>query len=321
MNTKLVYAAVLAAFCLSAPFSNANEPVNNYKNNDKRGWHFYEDPEIVEEEEKKPAPKVEAVKPEMVEINAEWLKDNLPKLLNTAIDDPSTENIATYYYAQRLAIDKANAFSDQTKEFFLFEEQLSESNRRPNSSQALFAHKLETSRNEQEVFNALFDKAGLWMFYRSDCPYCHKQFPAVESLAEIMGVDVIAISMDGILLDKEFPGVKHVVDPNLALSRKFQINITPTTLLVSNDGKLFQPIKYGMASGQEIVQRALYAGKRLGLITDEEFNRTQEIKDILISKEPIMIEKKKLEDNPVVLSELLRKRLEDINISTSSKVK
>ena len=121
MNTKFVYAAVMAAFCLSAPFSNANEPVNNYKNNDKRGWHFYEDPEIVEEEEKKPAPKVEAVKPEMVEINAEWLKDNLPKLLNTAIDDPSTENIATYYYAQRLAIDKANAFSDQTKEFFLFE--------------------------------------------------------------------------------------------------------------------------------------------------------------------------------------------------------
>jgi conjugal transfer pilus assembly protein TraF len=34
-----------------------------------------------------------------------------------------------------------------------------------------------------------------------------------------------------------------------------------------------------------------------------------------------MIEKKKLEDNPVVLSELLRKRLENINISTSSKVK
>ena len=69
MNTKLVYAAVMAAFCLSAPFSNANESVNNYKNKDKRGWHFYEDPEIVEEEEKKPTPKVEAIKPEMVEIN------------------------------------------------------------------------------------------------------------------------------------------------------------------------------------------------------------------------------------------------------------
>ena len=181
----------------SSPVSGTEKP--------SRGWHFYEDPELVDEE-KQEVPKAQPPsaqpndkkQPEMVEINSAWLKENLPKLLNTAIDDPSTENISNYYYAQRLAIDKANAFSDQTKEFFMFEEQLSESNRRPNSSNALFAHKVKTNKDKAKVFNSLFDKAGLWMFYRSDCPYCHQQFPAMESLAKIMGVDVLAISMDGI---------------------------------------------------------------------------------------------------------------------------
>lgn len=302
----------------SSPVSGTEKP--------SRGWHFYEDPELVDEE-KQEVPKAQPPaaqpndkkQPEMVEINSAWLKENLPKLLNTAIDDPSTENISNYYYAQRLAIDKANAFSDQTKEFFMFEEQLSESNRRPNSSNALFAHKVKTNKDKAKVFNSLFDKAGLWMFYRSDCPYCHQQFPAMESLAKIMGVDVLAISMDGILLDKEFPGVKHVIDPNMTLSRKFQVNITPTTMLVSNDGQHFQTIKYGMASGSELVQRALYAAKRMNLISEEQFVKTQEVKDILVSKEPLVVEKQKLEDNPSILSDLLRKRLNEINLSTTSK--
>lgn len=289
---------------------------------EKRGWHFYEDPlkEQVEEKEVQPAQPKPIEKVEMVEINSEWLKANLPKLLNSAMDNPSTENIANYYYAQRLAIDKANKFSDKTKEFFMFEDRLSEENRRPTTSSALFAHKIETNKNKSDVFNLLFQRAGLWMFYRSDCPYCHKQFPALEAMSKVMDVDVLAISMDGILLDKEFPNIKHVVDPGLTLSRKFNIEITPTTFLVSNDGEKVQPIKYGMASGSELVERALYAAKRMNLISEDEFIKTQEVKEILVSDQPIIIEKKKLEDNPAVLADMLRERLDNINLATTSRV-
>ena len=45
----------------------------------------------------------------------------------------------------------------------------------------------------------------------------------------------------------------------------------------------------------------------------------QEVKDILVSKEPLVVEKQKLEDNPSILSDLLRKRLNEINLSTTSK--
>lgn len=109
------------------------------------GWHFYED--TTEEE----LPKIENEKPtistkktEKVEINTQWLKENLPKLLNKAMDNPSEENLANYYYAQRLAIDKSTDLGNSTKEFFMFEEALSEENRRPTQASALFAHKLNT---------------------------------------------------------------------------------------------------------------------------------------------------------------------------------
>lgn len=311
----------LPLFCTILTLNSNSEPLPELEN-EKRGWHFYEDPlkEQVEEEKEVQPPPIQPKPAEMIEINSEWLKQNLPKLLNSAMDNPSTENIANYYYAQRLAIDKANKFSDKTKEFFMFEERLSEENRRPTTSSALFAHKVETNKNKSDVFDLLFQRAGLWMFYRSDCPYCHKQFPAIEAMSKVMNVDVLAISMDGILLDKEFPNVKHVVDPGLTLSRKFNIEITPTTFLVSNDGENVQPIKYGMASGSELVERALYAAKRMNLISEEEFIKTQEVKEILVSEQPIIIEKKKLEDNPALLADMLRERLDNINLATTSRV-
>lgn len=74
-----------------------------------------------------------------------------------------------------------------------------------------------------------------------------------------------------------------------------------------------------MASGSELVQRALYAAKRMNLISEEQFVKTQEVKDILVSNEPLVVEKQKLEDNPSILSDLLRKRLNEINLSTTSK--
>lgn len=315
---------IITAFVLCSLGANAqgNDLPANGENERPLGWHFYEDPEPepeTEPEEKvPPPPQAAAKKLETIEINSDWLRDNMPKLLNAAIDNPSSENIANYYYAQRLALDKASEFSSKTKEFFMFEETLSESNRRPNESVALKAHKFATNANKDKSFHALFKKAGLWMFYRSDCPYCHKQFPAMEALAKIMDVDVLAISMDGILLDKQFPGVKHVADPNMELSRRFDIKITPTTMLVSNDGKIFQTIKYGMASGSELVQRALYAAKRINLISDEEFRKTQEVREISIAEQPIVIDKEKLESDPSLLSDILRQRLESTSLATTS---
>ena len=89
-------------------------------------------------------------------------------------------------------------------------------------------------------------------------------------------------------------------------------------MLVSNDGKIFQTIKYGMASGSELVQRALYAAKRINLISDEEFRKTQEVREISIAEQPIVIDKEKLESDPSLLSDILRQRLESTSLATTS---
>lgn len=295
----------------------AKEP----KQEKELGWHFYQDPLEVEPSIKEEKKAITPIKqPEKIEINTQWLKENLPKLLNKAMDDPSEENLANYYYAQRLAIDKATDFGNNTKEFFMFEEALSEDNRRPTQASALFAHKLNTQDARSKTLKSLFSKAGLWMFYRSDCGYCHQQFPAMEALARVAGVDVLAISIDGVLLDKQFPNVKHVVDPGGQLSRKFNISITPTTMLVSNDGNTFQPLKFGMASGSVLLDRALYAAKRLNLISEDEFADSQEVKRKSVAEQKIEIDKSELDKNPSILSDLIRAKLQGTRLSTTGKV-
>lgn len=53
--------------------------------------------EIAEEPEEKQ---------EEVEINAQWLQENLPILLDEAQDNPTYENVRRYMYAQRIVLDK-----------------------------------------------------------------------------------------------------------------------------------------------------------------------------------------------------------------------
>ena len=86
------------------------------------GWHWYEDPPPVEEEELKeivpqspvsaPSSTQESAEP----MTTEWLRTMLPQLRDAAIDSPTNENVAAYFYAQRIMFDKAQVFSDKAQQ-------------------------------------------------------------------------------------------------------------------------------------------------------------------------------------------------------------
>ena len=72
-------------------------------------------------------------------------------------------------------------------------------------------------------------RAGLFFFYRSDCPYCHAQAPIIESMALNYGVEVFAIAVDGLPLPGgEFPNYK--VDSGQAQS--LSVTTVPAVFLV-----------------------------------------------------------------------------------------
>jgi hypothetical protein len=62
----------------------------------------------------------------MVDLNSKWLKENMPRLLTQAMDNPTAENLSRYYTAQRLMLDISTRFSDKSKDYFLKNPMMSE---------------------------------------------------------------------------------------------------------------------------------------------------------------------------------------------------
>lgn len=200
----------------------------------------------------------------------------------------------------------------------MFEEVLKESNRRPTESVAILQHKDTTQNNQTKVLDKIFKQAGLWVFYASDCPYCHKQFPILERLVQIFDLSILGISINGITLENHFPLITHVADDYQTIAKQFYVSLTPTIIIVGNDGKTFHPISEGIVPGKELIARILVAARNLGFISEEDFSDAKEVKDISNLSTVIVADKEKLESDPKYLAELLRKQLKKSKSSTAN---
>lgn len=300
----------------------ATETAGTHYEDQGKGFYWY-DPyleEVDEPKEKPPEPKAEESKPtkesksaEKVVLNSEWLRENLPKLQEKAMDHPTDENLAMYYYAQRLSLDVASRFAKRTKEYFITEPALDENLRRPTIATSLLTRKAEVRDNKEKLLQGITDKVGLFFFYRSDCPYCHKQSHSIWLLQERLGLEVLGVSMDGRVLQSPkshlFP---HKMDRGLVLSKKYKIAQTPTTVLVDLETGQAVPIGYGVTDYQTIIGNSLIVSNQLGHLTDDEMNTARSVKDIssLSDEESgITVDKKALDENPSIIVDMLRERL------------
>ncbi|SMC28616.1 plasmid transfer operon protein, partial [Desulfacinum hydrothermale DSM 13146] len=120
----------------------------------EEGWFFYKDPvdqEQKQEEQKEPPaslPVQETESPKKFErqsvlvsqpekpkpLSVRWIRENLPKLLDTAIDDPTPENVAAYLYAHRIMMDKAQNFAKVSYRVSRLDPLLNEETRFPFSN-------------------------------------------------------------------------------------------------------------------------------------------------------------------------------------------
>lgn len=104
----------------------------------ERGWfwreEFIEPPLPKPKKEKHPTPipardSTEEIQP----LSVAWLRKNLEKYRDQAIDVPSPENVAAYFYLQRVMMDKAHRFTDVAHEVVISDPRLDENVRRPIS--------------------------------------------------------------------------------------------------------------------------------------------------------------------------------------------
>lgn len=286
----------------------------------ERGWLWREEPvveEPVEEVIPENQPMIMAPPPqksEQVVLDVAWLKANMERLMVTAINQPTKENLAAFAYAQRLMLDTSSRFSSKMTEFMELEDALDESNRRPLSQFAINTFKGEQSVSIRQVFDSVNQRSGVWFFFSSDCQFCLAQIPVLKQLKAQYGTQILAISRDGGVL----PGMDDfevVFDNNLVMSDKFGVESTPSFFLVDTKTAGVIPVAEGLQSLPELESKIMLLAKENGFVSEDEYMLTRGVREVNVFRNEdgqILADKKKLESDPGYIADLLRQKLKDL---------
>ncbi|MDO9103351.1 MAG: conjugal transfer protein TraF [Methylovulum sp.] len=217
MNRYCAFFAVLLTLWLQAVVAwgaDTDAPAVSYFTDKQRGWFWYEvQPEPVvkkppEAPKPKPVPPTDSIKAqpkppsvvpaEPAPLSSAWLRKNLETYLNKAIDEPTHENVAAFYYLQRAMMDKAERFTNAARYVVMSDPQLDETVRRPVATYAVNEANHQASVVADKALKDIAGLAGILFFFRSDCRYCHVQAPILGMLANAYGFTIYPVSLDGL---------------------------------------------------------------------------------------------------------------------------
>lgn len=287
MHRQVIFIAVLTVLG-SHLFAESAHGIDTSRFFDRKeeGWFWYNEPEPEVETEipeeppapspPKPAPVYEpAPLPETGPraLSAEWLRENLPRYLDAALDDPTVENVRAYMYLQRLTVDRAEQFADAAELAVMGDPFLDEEARTPTATYGVNQVKGWARQASDEIVSRLSQDIGLFFFYRSDDERSIAQAPIVKRLEERDGFTVLPVSLDGRPLPGgEFPEFR--IDEGQAF--QLGVSTTPALVMVSSDGH-FEPLSQGVMARSSIKNRFIMGAYRAGWISEDEYNRTRPV--------------------------------------------
>jgi conjugal transfer pilus assembly protein TraF len=248
----------------------------------ERGWFWREvEPESKSPEKPKPAeeakaqsppiPQSEPAKPKPSPLSTEWFRKNLQHYRDKAIDDPTPENVAAYYYLQRVMMDKAQRFTDVARHVVMSDPLLDENTRRPIATFAVNEANHLAGLASEQALTTIAQKAGILFFFRSDCRYCHIQAPLLALLEKRFGFKVYAVSLDG----KPMPGGLYAdFHTDQGQAHLLGVVSTPALFLMKPPSDLV-PLSQGVLSLDDLSGRIILAAKESGWIDDAVFEASR----------------------------------------------
>ena len=282
MNQSIALVAVMAAAMTTAALAQPRQgnPVRseNIYQAKEEGWFWYEREPEPPKEEKKPEPKKAPPPPSVIKLEApkekkneplsvKWFQEDYMALINTAIDDPTEENVRNYRYATRVMLDKASNFTRQFQKQSLLDPLLDESVRSPFSSAMRGSFASWTTEAKRKATIAMNKKAGLWVFLDDECPFCAMQYPIVSRMAKELQFEVFYITPDG--NRPNWLMGNSVVLKDSGQSKNLRISVRPAIALVVPPEKI-TILTQGLLSQDLLEERLLVAGDAAGLVTGKE---------------------------------------------------
>lgn len=265
MLKKLFLLSMVACFLPAA--AQEDTGTGRFFDRKSEGWYWYIDPRDLPQEEKAPTvapPPVpvqsnsKAAKKEPFSV--EWLRENMPKLLDAAVNNPTKENVEAYYYAQRVAMDKSQRYAEQARQVVANDPFLDENNRVPIASYTKPFFLRETQEGKDNALKHIAKVGGLWVFFDSKCKFCQPQANSVVELSKKYGIITNFISMDG----KGLPNIPQF-SRDKGHAKQLKLKITPTTVLVVPPNN-FYIVSQGMMAQDQLGDRILLAADSNSLL-------------------------------------------------------
>ena len=211
-------------------------------------------------------------------LSSKWIKQKLKMYKQRAIDNPTKENVLAYLYVQKAAMDKAQKFSEVMQQVVYTNPDVDELQRSPGSQGYSTMMRDEANKGKDEVLRKLSNEVGIVFFFTSTCSYCLKQAPVLKMFTKLTGINVMPISLDG----KALPGGFYPKFKNdSGLSKQLTVKVTPTLYLYKKPN-IFAPLSRGIASITSLKDRIIKVAHAKNWITDQDLNKTKEIKVDLI---------------------------------------
>lgn len=243
LSIKLIVTTCMA--CLM--FGQANG--SDFYTKHAEGWFWYQDPPLIDEEEKKEVKKEvsNANTPDSPSQKAhkqmEAFKKKLEDLKVIAMVDPTPHNVETYMRVQKEMVDRSESFSKTWQQVVLQRADLNPEVNNPTAQYAQSAKNEILDKNKQKIISGLSKTYGLIYFFRGNCPYCTGFAPIVKMFADKYNWNVMVISLDG-SSSEIFPDIR----PDNGISEALQIKSVPALIAYNSETNNVIPISYAMTS-------------------------------------------------------------------------
>lgn len=208
-----------------------------------QGWHWYE----IDVTPKQVKPKQTPVNPA---VEMEALQTQLKEVKARAILYPTINNVRNYITLQNQISAKAHQFGQAWQQVLLRYPELDFSIQNPTAQLARFGAIDARKADVEQALREFSNQYGLFFFYRSTCPYCHRFAPVLKRLVERYNIALVPITLDGPTLP-EFPYSKR----DLGQALRFKVKVVPAVFAINSRTQKITPIGFGFMSLQELKQR------------------------------------------------------------------
>lgn len=247
---KIIVYLILIFTCTSS-YAEEIYPIPN----ESKGFHWYNDPITIEDQEEKPKKSVLSrnnITKENAEKIIESIRKDMDKAKALAILYPTTKNIANYRKYQDLMAELSTNFASQWKRTLLEYPEFDYNLRYSHyNNVASIVSKQDKQKRFQSILS-LTNKYGLFFFYRGENEL-DKQFSGVVRQFSITyNIPIIAISVD-----KEMSPYFPLTKANRGIAEKLNVKSFPAIFLVEPKGKDVKPLSYGFMSLTDLEKRFL----------------------------------------------------------------